>query len=484
MSEVIYRHRLPFSTLAVAEAENPILKEGEVWTEKHATTGFSTGRRKVGDGVTEFEDLPFEPAASSTATTTAFTPAGTIAATNVQAAIEELDGDARMSNSRTPTTHAASHGDGGSDEITIAQDQVTGLGTALSGKEAAGAAAAAVSAHEGAADPHPGYLTQTEGDGRYRQASTALTDGDIPAGIARDSEVTAAISAHEGAADPHPGYLTAAEGNAAYAALGHVGSGGGAHANAVASGAAGFLTGADKAKLDGVASGATANATDSALRDRATHTGTQAAGTITGLATVATTGAYGDLSGRPTLGTAAAAATGDFAPAAQGVTNGNSHDHNGGDGAQIAYSSLSGLPTLGSLAALSALGSITSAGAIGSTANLPIITGTAGALQVGSFGTTANTFAQGNDSRFHDSVTLGASVSPVFNLTGQALGAVDHGADRLLFWDDSAGTLAPLTLGTNLTITGTTLDATGGGGLTAAAVVSRVNALQLLPPIF
>jgi hypothetical protein len=28
------------------------------------------------------------------------------------------------------------------------------------------------------------------------------------------------------------------------------------------------------------------------------------------------------------------------------VTNGNSHDHNGGDGAQIAYSSLSGLPTL------------------------------------------------------------------------------------------------------------------------------------------
>lgn len=37
------------------------------------------------------------------------------------------------------------------------------------------------------------------------------------------------------------------------------------------------------------------------------------------LATVATSGAYGDLSGRPTLGTAAAAATGDFATAAQGA---------------------------------------------------------------------------------------------------------------------------------------------------------------------
>lgn len=39
---------------------------------------------------------------------------------------------------------------------------------------------------------------------------------------------------------------------------------------------------------------------------------TQAASTITGLATVATSGAYTDLSGRPTLGTAAAAATTDF----------------------------------------------------------------------------------------------------------------------------------------------------------------------------
>lgn len=52
------------------------------------------------------------------------------------------------------------------------------------------------------------------------------------------------------------------------------------HANAVASGAAGFMTGTDKAKLDGVATGATANATDAALRDRSTHTGTQALSTL------------------------------------------------------------------------------------------------------------------------------------------------------------------------------------------------------------
>jgi hypothetical protein len=53
--------------------------------------------------------------------------------------------------------------------------------------------------------------------------------------------------------------------------------------------------------------------------NRTNHTGTQAATTISGLATVATTGAYSDLSGLPTLGTAAAQNTGAFATAAQGT---------------------------------------------------------------------------------------------------------------------------------------------------------------------
>ena len=42
-------------------------------------------------------------------------------------------------------------------------------------------------------------------------------------------------------------------------------------------------TSAEKSKLAGVAAGATANAADSSLRDRGTHTGTQAIGTIVGL---------------------------------------------------------------------------------------------------------------------------------------------------------------------------------------------------------
>lgn len=79
--------------------------------------------------------------------------------------------------------------------------------------------------------------------------------------------------------------LTRADGDGRFVAAAHAGAGGTAHANVVAGGAAGFMTGADKTKLDGVATGATANATDAQLRDRSTHTGTQAASTISDLAT-------------------------------------------------------------------------------------------------------------------------------------------------------------------------------------------------------
>jgi hypothetical protein len=69
--------------------------------------------------------------------------------------------------------------------------------------------------------------------------------------------------------------------------------------------------------------------------------------------------AYANLSGCPSLGTAAAANLGTGGgDAAYGnhshsglVTNGDSHDHNGGDGGQIAYTSLSGCPSLGTAAA-------------------------------------------------------------------------------------------------------------------------------------
>jgi len=94
-------------------------------------------------------------------------------------------------------------------------------------------------------------------------ASGTAPDNTIPSSIARDTEVTAAVAAHTTAVDPH----------------------------------------GDRAYADGLA-GNYATAAQGAAADTAVQPGD--------LATVATTGAYGDLSGRPTLGTAAAAATGDF----------------------------------------------------------------------------------------------------------------------------------------------------------------------------
>lgn len=76
--------------------------------------------------------------------------------------------------------------------------------------------------------------------------------------------------------------------------------------SAATTSAAGTMSAADKTKLDGVATGATANSTDAYLLSRANHTGTQAWSTITGTPT--TRSGYGITDAEP-LGTASAAIT-------------------------------------------------------------------------------------------------------------------------------------------------------------------------------
>ena len=61
--------------------------------------------------------------------------------------------------------------------------------------------------------------------------------------------------------------------------------------------------------------------------------------------------------------------------------------------------------TGGAITSKQKIGNITTSGAIGSTANKPIITTTNGALTTGSFGTSANSFCEGNDSRLSDART-------------------------------------------------------------------------------
>ena len=89
--------------------------------------------------------------------------------------------------------------------------------------------------------------------------------------------------------DDHAQYHTDARGDVRYylkaqvdAALAGKADNGHGHADAT-TGAAGFMSAADKAKLGGIAAGATANSSDATLLDRANHTGTQAIATIAGL---------------------------------------------------------------------------------------------------------------------------------------------------------------------------------------------------------
>lgn len=61
--------------------------------------------------------------------------------------------------------------------------------------------------------------------------------------------------------------------------------------------------------------------------------------------------------------------------------------------------------TGGAIISKQKIGNINTSGQIGSTANKPLITTTNGAITTGSFGTSANTFCQGNDSRLSDART-------------------------------------------------------------------------------
>ena len=74
----------------------------------------------------------------------------------------------------------------------------------------------------------------------------------------------------------------------------------------------------NKPKINNVTLSGNKTSSDLGLQDAISAEDPISASYVSGLATVATTGAYSDLTGLPTLGTAAAAAATDFATAAQG----------------------------------------------------------------------------------------------------------------------------------------------------------------------
>lgn len=81
----------------------------------------------------------------------------------------------------------------------------------------------------------------------------------------------------------------------------------------------------------------------------------------------------------------------------------------------------------------------------------------------------ASTIAR--DSEVTSSISALSSVYQPLDSDLTAIAALaDPNADRILFWDDSAGAYKLLAPGTGLTITGTTIDAAGGGSVATDAI--------------
>ena len=210
-----------------------------------AESARDTAITKAGEASTSATNASNAKTAAESARDTAITKAGE-ASTSATAA----------SNAKTSAESARDTA------ITKAGEASTSAtAAATSATNAANSAAAAAQSAQDAADAAVGDILSSSAP----QALGAASAG---------SAVKASRDDH---VHPMP---TAANVGAAPAA--HVGAGGAAHADATTS-VSGFMSGADKTKLAGIAANATANATDAQLRDRSTHTGTQAISTVSGL---------------------------------------------------------------------------------------------------------------------------------------------------------------------------------------------------------
>lgn len=78
--------------------------------------------------------------------------------------------DSRLSDARTPTAHAASHASAGSDPVTLAQSQVTGLATSLAAKADTSSLGTAAAANTGTGAGNVPTIAQA--DARYHRSTT------------------------------------------------------------------------------------------------------------------------------------------------------------------------------------------------------------------------------------------------------------------------------------------------------------------------
>ena len=71
-----------------------------------------------------------------------------------------------------------------------------------------------------------------------------------------------------------------------------------------------------------------------------------------------------------------------------------------------------------------------------------------------------------------DTVTINATATDILSVSSGDISADDAGADKLVFWDDSESKLTYLTAGSGLSIDGTTITATGTGGISGVGIES------------
>jgi hypothetical protein len=180
-----------------AELPPAATHSGEYWSVL-TTTGIIGFRKFAGLYRSDGANWIYLGNPVAVASDVANVPSGTISATDVQGAVNEIDSDL--------TAHVGSRGASHATSTT----SEAGFMSAADHLKLSGIQAAATANSSDAT-----LLDRANHTGT--QASSTITNfnNDV------DARVTLQMSAHTGAADPHPGYLTTAEGNAAYALIAH-----------------------------------------------------------------------------------------------------------------------------------------------------------------------------------------------------------------------------------------------------------------------
>lgn len=206
--------------------------------------------------------------------------------------------------------------------VTLTASDISGLGTAATANTTEFEPSGSLASHTAAANPHNQYELKTSlGTAAYQPATSFATAAQgskadtavQPASIGTAAAKNAPVAGNAATTEVVLGSdtrltdsrewtgvtVTQAEAEAGtsttrrawtpervkQAILALAPAGGGGTSDPVTTTTNGLMLATDKVKLDGIAAGATLNASDASLRDRSTHTGTQSQSSITNLTT-------------------------------------------------------------------------------------------------------------------------------------------------------------------------------------------------------